>query len=87
MTSPLNFAPQSYPGGRILLMLGKHEVGAVFPPCGSPPDRLPWVWRFWTIGNGLWRQTTDGRAKTELAAKNAILACAEQWLRDAGVGG
>jgi len=27
------------------------------------------------------------RAKTELAAKNALLACAEQWLRDAGVAG
>lgn len=87
MTASLTFASPNYPSGRILLKLGKHEVGAVFPPVGGPPGRQPWVWRFWTIGNGLWRGKTDGRAKTELAAKNALLARAEQWLRDAGLTG
>lgn len=38
MTS-LTFA-ETYPGGRILLMLGQHQVGE-----GSPPQRNAWfVW-------------------------------------------
>ena len=59
MTSPLHFAPQAYPGGRMLLMLGLHQAGAVFPPVGYPPDRLPWVWRFWLTSHGPARQ--EGR--------------------------
>ncbi len=91
MTTPLIFAPPAYPGSRIVLMLGKHQIGAVFPPVGDPPDRLPWVWRFWlgghpTPGNLSANFSTEhGRAKSELAAKNALLAKAEEWLRDAGV--
>jgi hypothetical protein len=85
MTSPLTFVPQSYPGGRILLRLGKHDVGAVFPPVGSPPDRLPWVWRFWLGSSGT--ASPEGRAKSELAAKNALLAKAEEWIRDEGLAG
>jgi hypothetical protein len=81
--APLTFAPPAYPGGRILLMLGKHQAGAVFPPVGDPPDRLPWVWRLWLGSMGT--AAPEGRAKSELAAKNALLARAEQWLRDAGV--
>lgn len=73
---------ETYPGGRILLMLGEHKIGAVFPPCGDPPDRLPWVWRFWL---GQMSVAKDGRAKTEQAAKNAILAEAQDWLRKAGL--
>lgn len=83
MTQLLHFAPQTYPGERILLMLGKHQSGAVFPPVGNPPDRLPWVWRFWLGSSGT--ACPEGRTKSELAAKNALLAKAEEWLRDAGV--
>jgi hypothetical protein len=92
MTAPLTFH-QPYPGGRMVLRLGKHDVGAVFPPAGSPPDRLPWVWRFWLGGHvtpgslSVAFSTEHGRAKSELAAKNALLAKAEEWIRDAGLTG
>lgn len=79
---PLTFA-ESYPGGRILLMLGQHQVGAVFPPPQiTTLNRPEWLWRFWlgTITSG-----REGRAKTELAAKNAIIAEARDWLRKAGL--
>jgi hypothetical protein len=77
---------QPHPGGRILLMLGQHQVGAVFPPPSpttlTPPD---WRWIFWlTTNNTL---TREGKAKTEQAAKNAILAEARDWLRKAGMDG
>lgn len=81
MTAPLSFAP-TYPGGRILLMLGQHRVGALFPPWGDGQDRFPWVWRFW-LGHGA--SAKEGRARTELAAKNAIMAEAREWLRAAGI--
>lgn len=80
MTS-LTFA-ETYPGGRILLMLGQHQVGAIFPPWGDGQDRFPWVWRFWLGGH---IATKEGRAKSELAAKNAILSEARDWLRKAGL--
>lgn len=64
----------------MLLMLGQHQIGAIFPPCGQPRDSHPWVWRFW-----LPTTTKDGRAKTELAAKNAILSEAREWLQKAGL--
>jgi len=82
MTAPLTFA-ETYPGGRILLMLGEHKIGAVFPPCGDPPNRLPWVWRWWLGGSSC--VAKEGRAKTEQAAKNAILAEGRDWLRKAGL--
>lgn len=82
MTAPLTFH-QPHPGGRILLMLGEHQAGAVFPPVGQPQDRLPWVWRFW-LGS-LGTTCPEGRAKSEQAAKNAILGQAKDWLRKAGV--
>lgn len=81
MTLPLTFA-DTYPGGRILLMLGQHQAGAIFPPWGEGQDRLPWVWRWWLGGT---IATKEGRAKTELAAKNAILAEGREWLRKAGL--
>ncbi len=81
MTAPLTFAP-TYPGGRILLRLGQHDVGAIFPPWGEGQDRFPWVWRFWL---GHLSGAKEGRAKTELAAKNAILAEARAWLQKAAV--
>lgn len=82
MTAPLTFH-QPHPGGRILLMLGQHQAGAVFPPWGDGQHRHPWVWRWWLGGV---TATKEGRAKSELDAKNAIMAVAEDWLRKAGVG-
>lgn len=76
---------QVYPGDRILLMLGQHKAGAVFPPVGAPPGRLPWVWRFWLATPGA--ACPEGRAKTEQAARNALLAQGAEWLRLAGVAG
>ena len=71
---------QPHPGGRILLMLGQHQAGAVFPPCPTEGGR--WLWRWWLGGpTGM----KEGRAKTELAAKNAILSQAREWLRKAGL--
>lgn len=82
MTAALIFVP-TYAGGRIVLMLGQHQVGAIFPPWGEGQDRFPWVWRFWL--NGSSPVAKEGRVKTELAAKNAILAEAREWLRAAGI--
>jgi len=64
------FIPSQYPGGRILLRSGQVDVGAIFPPAGNNPGRNPWVWRLW-----IWPQamSKDGRAASELAAKNAML--------------
>lgn len=78
---PLNFT-ETYPGGRILLFLGQHQAGAIFPPCGDGQDRFPYVWRWWLGGT---TATKEGRAKTELAAKNAVLSEARDWLRKAGL--
>lgn len=74
---------QPHPGGRILLMLGEHQIGAVFPPTGHPSPANPWRWSFWlgTIST----KAKEGRSMTELAAKNAILAEARDWLRKAGL--
>lgn len=86
MTLQLTFAPQTYPGGRILLMLGQHQVGAVFPPAGYPDVAMgPWHWRFFLPGDGISRTIVDGPAKSEQAAKNALLAEARDWLRKAGL--
>ena len=82
MTAPLTFH-QPHPGGRILLMLGEHQIGAVFPPSGHPQVGIgPWAWLFW-LG-----KMTPGKAtsaKTEQAAKDALLAEAKDWLRKAGL--
>lgn len=74
----LTFIPSTCPGGRILLRLGQHDIGAVFPPVGNPPARLRWVWRFWLTSR------TRG-AKSELAATNALLSVAREWLQKAGL--
>lgn len=82
MTAPLTFH-QPHPGGRILLMLGQHEVGAVFPPPQHRADPGgPWRWSWWLCG---YMTCKEGRAKSELAAKNALLAEAREWLQKAGV--
>jgi hypothetical protein len=64
------FIPSDYPGGRILLRSGSVDVGAVFPPWGNDQHRHPWVWRLWKTDTTTAR---EGRAKSELAARNAIL--------------
>lgn len=70
------------PQGRILLMSGAVAVGAVFPPVGQPRDRLPWVWRLWVNGK---TGATDGRAETEQAAKNALLAAWRDFIARIGL--
>lgn len=82
MTPPLTFTPQAFPNGRILLMLGQHKIGAVFPPAvtSDKTDRHPWVWRLWLV-----TPARDGRSKTEQGAKNDLLGMARDWLRKAGV--
>ncbi len=75
-----------HPGGRILLMLGQHQVGAVFPPPNCPSG-YSWRWSFWLPGDGISRTIVESSAKTEQAAKNALLAEARDWLRRAGVNG
>ena len=61
------FIPSAYPGGRILLRSGQVDVGAVFPP---PASGGTWDWRLWKADTTTIR---EGRAKTELAARTALL--------------
>lgn len=82
MADPIRFLPPGYEGDRRLLVCGQVTFGAVFPPVGQPRDRLPWVWRLWINGGTV---ATDGRAKTELAAKNAILTALCDFLARAGL--
>lgn len=74
---------QPFPGGRIVARLGAIDVGAVFPPVGAGQHRFPYVWRFWLGGVTTPRQ--EGRAKSELAAKNGLAARVADWLREAGL--
>ncbi|MCA0421887.1 MAG: hypothetical protein LCH61_00955 [Proteobacteria bacterium] len=76
------FIASDYLRGRILLRSGTVDVGAVFPPAGLPRDRLPWTWRLWLNGKTC---ATDGRAKTELAAKNALLAAWRDFIARVGL--
>lgn len=64
------FIPSDYPGGRIVLRSRLVDVGAVFPPVGCDQHRHPWVWRLWQTDT---RTAREGRAKTELAARTALL--------------
>jgi hypothetical protein len=74
MTTPLHLTwHQVHPKGRIVAKLGEIEVGAVFP--------RSYAWRLW-IGNAT-TPRADGRAKSELAAKNALTARVADWLREA----
>lgn len=82
MTAPLTFH-QPHPGGRILLMLGEHQVGAVFPPPTDTTRPHPyWRWSWWLCG---YLSCREGKTKAEAAAKNALLAEAKDWLRKAGI--
>lgn len=80
--APLTFH-QPHPGGRIVLMLGQHQIGAVFPPATAFYEHgtKPWRWRFWLV----FFAPVECSAETEQAAKNAILAEAMNWLRKAGL--
>lgn len=75
----LRFAPPEYPGGRHLLKSGSVTTGAVFPPAVNGDD---WVWRLWVSGE---TSAPNGRARSEQAAKNAILARFRDFLRAAGL--
>lgn len=77
----IRFLPPDYPGGRHLLMCGQLQAGAIFPPVGTPHGALPWVWRLWIGGP----PTKEGRAKSELAAKNAVLAALRDFLQRAAL--
>lgn len=68
---------QAYPRGRMLARSGRLDIGAVFPPIGEGQHRFPWVWRLWVNGKTL---ATEGRAKTELAAKSALLSAWRDFL-------
>lgn len=81
--APIRFVPADAPRTRILLMLGQHQIGAVFPPSRDPSFPQIWNWGFWLGSMG--SEWTAGHAKTEQAAKNAVLAKAKDWLRDAGL--
>ncbi len=75
---------QPHPGGRILLMLGQHQIGAVFPPPKVTTLQRPmWEWIFWLSSASAC--SPNGKAKTEQAAKNALRAEARDWLHKAGV--
>lgn len=64
----------------MLARSGRADVGAVFPPVGEDQHRLPWVWRLWLNGATV---ATDGRAKTEVAAKSALLSAWRDFLDSA----
>jgi hypothetical protein len=82
MTATITFT-QPVPNGRILLNLGQHQIGAVFPPVVTDTtERHPWVWRFWLTTTAI-----DGRSKTEAGAKEALTAKAQDWLAKAGLDG
>ena len=82
MTASLTFTQPSG-HGRINLMLGQNQIGAVFPPSGDTRYPQLWDWGFWLGPNG--GEWTAGHSKTEQAAKNALLDKARDWLRAAGV--
>lgn len=73
----LRFAAPLYEGGRHCLLCGMVTVGAVFPPVVGSDD---WVWRLWVSGE---TAAPQGRAKSEQAAKNALLARFRDFLRAA----
>lgn len=78
-TTTLRFAAPAYPGARQCLMCGTVTFGAVFPPAVAGND---WTWRQW-ISDSL--GTPNGRAKSEAAAKNALLAAVRDFLRAASL--
>jgi hypothetical protein len=84
VSETIRFIPPKYEGGRILLMCGEVDAGAVFPPVGNNPGKNPWVWRFWLGGIDA-RNDREGRASTEEKAKAALMEALAQWLAKAGL--
>lgn len=79
----LTFAPPDYAGGRMVLMLGQHQIGAIFPPASDSAYAGKWNWGFWLGSTGTaWKA---GHTKTELSAKNELLSEAREWLQKAGI--
>ncbi|WP_313349368.1 hypothetical protein [Paracoccus sp. (in: a-proteobacteria)] len=68
----LVFAEPQYEGGRILARTGQVEVGAVFPLTDGKA-----MWSFW-LGS---RSFIHVREKSVLAAKAALMARFQDWLR------
>jgi hypothetical protein len=80
MTARLSWQTAHH-GGHIALMLGQHQVGAVFPPPSFPMwNRPTWRWTFWMLGDGISRTIFQRHAATEEAAKEALLAEALNWM-------
>lgn len=73
----LYFQAPAYRGGRHLLKSGRVNVGAVFPPGSSLGQ---WEWRLFLTELGA---SEHGAAKSEQAAKNALLARFRDFLRAA----
>lgn len=78
----IRFEPPTYDGGRRLLMCGQIQAGAVFPPADNKDGE--WRWMLW-IGGALSNQRREGHAKSEISAKNTLMAALEDWLRKAGL--
>ena len=81
MTVILTFVAPDYQGGRILMRLGTINIGAIFQP---GYDDGAWHWHFW-LGTTGSADFITSHAKTELAAKNAMLSKAREWLQKAGI--
>lgn len=77
----IRFLPPDYPGGRHLLMCGQVSAGAIFPPSGYVTPGSVWTWRVW-MGVGI---VKEGKAKTELAAKDAALTALHDFMDRAGL--
>lgn len=77
----IRFVKPRYPGDRHRLRCGNIIVGAVFPPVVTGDD---WIWRLWASGGPV---APNGRAKTEQAAKDALLARFRDFLRTVELGG
>lgn len=79
MTAPLITWHQSYPGGRMVAMLVRIDVGAVFPDLGG---RARWsVW----LPKGVYGGSTTIGARSVFVGQNALIAAVLDWLRAAGL--
>lgn len=74
----LIFDQGEYKGARIVARSGSVVVGAIFPALDQPGSK--WRWRYWLTGTVTAKQ---GEAKSQLAAKNALLAEWADFLRAA----
>lgn len=68
---------QAYEGGRIVARAGRQDVGAVFPDADGRAS-----WRMWVGGMVIAR---EGKARSTLAAKSALLDAWADWMAAAGL--